>query len=137
MIFSVFSLQVLFQAYFQAMLCLLNMNAPLKPGIPYQTSELNQQGFVTFGSPWIAQMSTNAPVAALKAAWNQKWLVHRRLRPEVMGARVDRHKKALFSYPLHADLLNSAVLALINTTYNGSYLLPQAFPEGSPVRESC
>jgi len=33
---------------------------------------------------------------------------------------------------LHADVLNSAVLPIINSNY-GSYLLPQAFPEGSPT----
>jgi len=32
---------------------------------------------------------------------------------------------------LHPDLLNSAVLPIIHSTY-GSYLLPQAFPEGAP-----
>jgi hypothetical protein len=32
---------------------------------------------------------------------------------------------------LHPDVLNSAVLSMIHSLY-GSYLLPQAFPEGSP-----
>jgi hypothetical protein len=33
---------------------------------------------------------------------------------------------------LHADVLNSAVLPMIHSIYS-SYLLPQAFPEGSPT----
>jgi hypothetical protein len=33
---------------------------------------------------------------------------------------------------VHPDVLNSAVLPLIHSTY-GSFLLPQAFPEGSPT----
>jgi hypothetical protein len=33
---------------------------------------------------------------------------------------------------LHPDVLNSAVLPIINSNY-GSYLMPQAFPEGSPT----
>ena len=33
---------------------------------------------------------------------------------------------------LHRDVLNSAVLPIIHSQY-GSYLLPQAFPEGSPT----
>jgi hypothetical protein len=33
---------------------------------------------------------------------------------------------------LHSDVLNSAVLPIIFSNY-GSYLLPQAFPEGSPT----
>jgi len=32
---------------------------------------------------------------------------------------------------LHADVFNSAVLPIIHSTY-GSFLLPQAFPEGAP-----
>src|SRR5947209_17448391 len=33
---------------------------------------------------------------------------------------------------LHPDMLNSAVLGVVRSMY-GSYLLPQAFPEGSPT----
>jgi hypothetical protein len=36
------------------------------------------------------------------------------------------------SASLHNDVLNSGVLPIIHSTY-GSYLLPQAFPEGSPT----
>jgi hypothetical protein len=60
-----------------------------------------------------------------------------RLRPEEYGALVQA--KLIKSTPvpqaaaaLHSDVLNSAVLPMIHSTY-GSYLLPQAFPEGSPT----
>src|SRR5581483_2700872 len=39
------------------------------------------------------------------------------------------------NYPLHADILNSDALAAVSKKYN-SYLLPQAFPEGSPLHPS-
>lgn len=116
-------------------LCLLNMNAPLKPNIPYVVTPQNQMAFGTLGPPFIAQLSTNSAVTALKAAWFQKWKVARRLRPEVMAARIDRHKRSLFTYPIHSDVLNSAGAALINQTFGG-WLLPQAFPEGSPLHSS-
>jgi hypothetical protein len=72
---------------------------------------------------------------ALKCVWFQKWFVHRRLRPEVFGGRIHTHMTGAARYPIHSDILNSAAL---NAVYhdNGSYLLPQAFPEGSPLHPS-
>jgi hypothetical protein len=126
---------VLFQAYFQAMLCLLNLGAPLKAGIPYQTSALNQMGFGTFGGPHVAQIPTISALAALKSVWYQKWFVHRRLRPEVFGARVHNQKTGAYAYTIHSDILGANILNLIFAAH-GSYLLPQAFPEGSPLHPS-
>lgn len=126
---------ILFQAYFQAMLCLLHMNAPLKPGIPYQVTELNQAGFGTFGGPDISAAATIGATTALKTIWSAKWLVHRRLRPENFAARVHNHKTNVYTYPIHADVLDASILDLIYAQY-GSYLLPQAFSEGSPLHPS-
>jgi hypothetical protein len=126
---------VLFQAYIHAALILLGTHAPLKPGIPYQFTELNQEGFGTFGPPQISQFSTNSAISALKVAWFQKWKVHRRLRPEVFGARVHNNKTGVYAYPIHDDVNLSGVLPVLNATY-GSYLLAQAFPEGSPLHPS-
>jgi len=60
-----------------------------------------------------------------------------RLRPEEYGALVHANLTKSAPVPqaaaaLHPDILNSAVLPKIFSTY-GSYLLPQAFPEGSPT----
>ncbi len=126
---------VLFQAYFQAMLGLLKIEAPLKPGIPYVTSSQNQEGFATWGGPFIASLSTMGAADALKAAWFLKWNVHRRLRPEVFGARLHNHKVGPHLYPIHSDALNSTIIDLIFAE-TGTYLLPQAFPEGSPLHGS-
>jgi hypothetical protein len=63
---------VLFQAYFHAALILMNTGAPLKSTLPYQTTELNQMGFATFGGPEIAGMLGEIAPLALKAAWHQK-----------------------------------------------------------------
>ncbi len=49
--------------------------------------------------------------------------------------KVDRTKRGIAHFPLHADVLNSAVLAKLFAAHS-SYLLPQAFPEGSPLHPS-
>lgn len=123
----------LFQAYLQAALILGGLGAPLKAGIPYQTAGSKEEGFATFGGPHIITLLSEVATRALKAQWHQKWHVHRRLRPEAFAARVDRHKTGAYIYSdLHSDVLNSAAVTEIFSTY-GSYLLPQAFPEGSPT----
>jgi hypothetical protein len=61
--------------------------------------------------------------------------VHRRLRPEVYGGRVHNHKAGAASYPLHQEILSSPVLDAVGQAH-GTYLLPMAFPEGSPTHPS-
>jgi len=74
---------------------------------------------------------------ALKGVWFHKWIKDLRMRPEEYGALVQARLTGTTPVPqaskaLHPDVLNSAVLPIIHSTY-GSYLLPQAFPEGSPT----
>jgi hypothetical protein len=70
--------------------------------------------------------------AAMKAAWYHKWLVHRRLHPEEAGGRIHNHLTGAKGYPLHPTLTDSAVLNRLHATH-GSYLCPQAYPEGCPT----
>ena len=125
---------VLFQGYFQAFLVLAGAGAPFDNGNPYTTNP-NQVGFGTFGGPHIATVLCEVATRALKAVWFQKWFVHRRLRPEVHAARVDRTLYHGAGYPVHSEILNS----LSNASRLGGYmspgnaLLPMAFPEGSPT----
>ena len=125
---------VLFQAYFNACLILFEIGAPLNPGNPYNNSP-TQVGFGTFGPPHFITLVSEVATRALKAVWYQKWFVHRRLRPEEFGGRVHNRLTAAASYPLHQSLLNSRV---VNEVFqrNGTYLLPQAFPEGCPLHPS-
>lgn len=125
---------VLFQGYFQAFLVLAGLGVPADSGNPYRNSA-TQMGFATFGGPHIATLMCEVSTRALKAVWNQKWFVHRRLRPEVFAARVHRRLYAGADYPVHSEILNS-----INTASRlggylpaGNALLPMAFPEGSPT----
>jgi hypothetical protein len=133
----------LYEAYLNACLILLAMGAPFDPGNPY-TDSSTQIGFGTFGGPHILSLVTEVATRALKAVWFQKWFVHRRLRPEAFGGLIDNHKNNRRVYPINEEILNSPVLPLIfehnktrNTNLNlskdGSYLLPIAFPEGSPT----
>jgi hypothetical protein len=139
-------IDVLYQAYFNAMLIMLQppdasdqvtgggMGVPLNPGNPYLKSR-NQIGFGTFGAPAIATAVAEIATSALKAVWYQKWLVHRRLRPEAYGGLVHNTRSGARAYPLHSDVLNSHAAATVKMLH-GTYLLPVAFPEGSPLHPS-
>jgi hypothetical protein len=122
---------VLFQAYFNAMLILFSMGAPLDAGNPYRLSN-TQIGFGTLGGPYIASVMCGVATRALKAVWYQKWFVHRRLRPEVFAGRVHNHRTGAANYPIHSDVLNSPALDEVFSRH-GTYLLPMVFPEGSPT----
>jgi hypothetical protein len=99
-------------------------------------SDLDQIGFSTLGDPYIASVLCAVAREALKSVWFQKWFVHRRLRPEVFGGRIHNHMNGAARYPIHSDILNSAALDAVYHRNGGSYLLPQGFPEGSPLHPS-
>ena len=109
-------------------------SAPLSPSNPYVTSR-TQAGFPTLGAGFIVAMLGEVSRRALQAQWAQKWLVHRALRPEAFGGLV-HFQKTKGRYPfLHPDILTSPALPLV-FKQNGTYLLPQEFPEGSPLHPS-
>jgi hypothetical protein len=124
----------------------LDSKLPYSPGRP---DAVNQMGFVTFGPVHILTLLAEVTRRALQAAWFQKWLVHRRNRPEEFGGLVHFQKTGGDNpYPcIDPLILNAPVLELIkrrnaltDTFGDGgtvpgseSYLLPQVFPEGSPT----
>ena len=124
-------IDVLFQAYFNALLILGTLRAPLDAGNPYRTSR-TQIGFGTLGDPYIASTLCAVAKPALKAVWYEKWYVHRRLRPEEFAGRIHNHVTRAASYPIHWDILGSSALTEVFDKF-GSYLLPMAFPEGCPT----
>jgi hypothetical protein len=129
-------IDVLFQAYFNAMLMMIAGpdKVPLSPANPYAKSR-TQQGFGTFGEPAYAAATAEIATSALKAVWYQKWFVHRRLRPEAFAGAVHNQLTGRRPYPIHNDVLNSSGVQQVFGKY-GTYLLPQAFPEGSPLHPS-
>jgi hypothetical protein len=139
---------VLYQSYFTAFLMLAGINAeppgsfssggaPVNPGNPYAKSTV-QNGFGTFGGPDFAATIGEVATKALNAVWYQKWFVHLRPRPEALGGIVHLIKTGQGAFtdvkPSNV-VLNSVALQQSFAKY-GSYVLPLAFPEGSPAHPS-
>lgn len=132
-------IDVLFQGYFQAFLCLAGIGAPFDSGNPY-IGNPTQDGFGTFGGPHIATLLCEVSTRALHAVWYQKWMVHRRLRPEAFAGRIEYNRTNPGRFDVHSSINSSSALAAVkqhneqfNGVGNGTYLLPMAFPEGSPT----
>ena len=127
---------VLYQAYFTALLVLAGIGTPPNPGNPYIGSR-TEKAFCPLGGPDAAATLAEMATRALKGAWFHKWIKDLRMRPEEYGALVQANLTKSTPAPqaaraLHKDVLDSAALPIIQQTY-GSFLLPQAFPEGSPT----
>ena len=116
-----------------------DMEFPFDQGNPY-LAYAKQAPFATLGSAHALTLVWEQLTRALRAVWFQKWFVHRRLRPEEFGGRIDNHLVGRRSYPQ----INGEILAALTTGTLGqyfgnpgepfeSYLLPQAFPEGAPT----
>jgi hypothetical protein len=125
----------LYQAYLTAYLVLHTLGIGPNKTSPYApvTGFKQQQAFGTFGGPDIAATLGAAARAAINAVWYQKWLVHLRHRPESGGGLVQLQKTGPGAdAKVDPIVLNSFALQLSNLRY-GTYLLSQAFPEGSPA----
>lgn len=114
------------------------------PALPYSRANSNtQQGFTNFGLADIAHLTVHAPRQALTGAWYQKWLNHRRARPEVYGGRLNVQLRGLRDYGLGDELLDSEAFRVgrdevrnANGTpgdASNDGLLAMGFPEGSPA----
>jgi hypothetical protein len=125
---------VLYQAYFTAFLVLNTIGAPLNPGNPYVGSR-TENGFGTLGGPDFAGTLGEVAIKALNAVWYQKWFVHLRPRPEAIGGIVHLIKTGQVNetdVTLSKVILKSQGLQQSFNKY-GTWLLSQAFPEGSPT----
>lgn len=100
-------------------------------GNPYRNAT-RTTGFVTFALNQVIGMIGECGYRAMKAQWYQKFQVHRRLRPEEYGGRVEVNRNGLANYPIPADLLNSQALAT-TVTNNGTGLLSSPFATGCPA----
>jgi hypothetical protein len=126
----------LYQAYLIAYLVCNSLNLPPNPGSPYPNK--NEKAFGTFGGPDITATIGAVAKAAINAVWYQKWRVHLRHRPEAGGGIVQLLKTGKLD-PITVTKLKNLDIVLdsgaLNLSYlrNGSYLLSQAFPEGSPT----
>jgi hypothetical protein len=131
-----------YQAYLSAALILINSSAQSilncnqfkSSNNPYRSSTV-EEGFATFGPAEVVDWLGRVTTAALKPAYYQKWMVHRRLRPEALGGLIHQRRMGTRKYPLHDSVLESAGVEQV-FKHTGSYLLPQAYPEGSPTHPS-
>ena len=143
----------LYQAYLNACLILLSQKesqdfAPFDSNFVNLSGEFPNSragGFALFGGPHILSLVTEVATRALKAVRYQKFQVHRRLRPEVLAARIAKSDNDAFKAAvggaastnfenMKADL--SDTLAKINELFHTEDLLPMAFAEGSPMHPS-
>lgn len=129
------------QAFLNATLILIgepypakSFRAPFANSHPYVDSE-TQTAFATFGGPWVVDLATRVCNLALKAVWYDKWLVHRRARPEEFCGHLHNHLSKKAEYPFHGDLLASEALHLSHEKF-GNWLLPHAYPDGCPIHPS-
>lgn len=154
----------LYEAYLNACLWMWANGVPNDPGLPFGQQDVydKQQPFAVFGGPHILSLVTEVATRALKAVRYQKFNIHRRLRPEALGGRLDRwincpqYQDGVLN-PLRpiAEIFESVdtkwgdeafLIELRNrnrantqthfpneTPDQRSYLLPMAFAEGSPM----
>jgi hypothetical protein len=128
-----------FQPFMDAALIILRMAAEhgddvLSPTNPYRGSR-SQFGDITLGNKNLLTLLAQASLLAQKTSYYQKWQVHRRARPESFGGRIDAQLTGRRSYDIHPAALHNDALARVKAS-TGSYLLPMAYPEGSPTHPS-
>ncbi|MBR7742710.1 hypothetical protein KC207_05330 [Phycicoccus sp. BSK3Z-2] len=161
----------LYQAYLVACLIMLadGTRFPKDPGLPESDSR-TRSAFASFGGPHVLALVTEVSSRALKAVWRQKWMHHRRARPEVVAAlltlnatadaathlpqqdlrdaldelrgkippgllaRVSAHNAAQNARTDGHVVQDAAAAAGLPTIEDSAnFLLPMAFPEGSPT----
>tara|TARA_B110000008_G_C16976752_1_gene566209 strand:+ start:2754 stop:4520 length:1767 start_codon:yes stop_codon:yes gene_type:complete len=148
----------LYEAYLNACLILLGMNAPLDPGFDklsgqgrhffnslsnsdFRSFEYHSReagGFALWGGPHILTLVTEVATRALKAVRYQKFNVHCRLRPEVLAGRIARSEHIEKKFPCVGEKF-SDLKSLMSETFGDlgaispEGLLPMAFQEGSPM----
>lgn len=150
----------LYQAYLNACLYLLAIESPFESGFPEGAGRHDtRDAFATFGGPHILTLVTESATRSLKAVRRQKFNHHLRARPEALGAvaalaassdsgklgNAEKLAKDHLSKLKEASAEGFSLLEEINqrngngTMANGpningkNYLLPMAFPEGSPM----
>lgn len=141
----------LHQAYFNAALFLDGVAAPLDAGNPYRGSRYTRESaFASLGGPDLLTLVSEVASRALKVVWRQKWLVHRRCRPEVYGGLIQMQRNGyngvtrnyglptqIADCPNFDNVLDEtlATVSAHNDAMNGgtdTFFLPMAFSAGSP-----
>jgi hypothetical protein len=124
-----------FQPYMNAALIAMSYGPQaLSPTNPYRSSK-TQFGDITFGNKMFLTMIAQAALVAQKTSYYHKWLVHRRVRPEVTGGRIHYQLSGRKHYGIHPDILHSEAVSRTRSL-QGNALLSIAYPEGCPTHPS-
>ncbi|MEM8674001.1 MAG: vanadium-dependent haloperoxidase [Cyanobacteria bacterium P01_G01_bin.67] len=149
----------LYEAYLNACIILLGMGTPFDPGFDHLSgvgvaagdgaTRRNAGGFALYGGPHILNLVTEVATRALKAVRFQKFNNHIRLRPEALAARIELIREpagkdippalsrdiGLLKDALEQNKVNgqSTLDVIERGVGQGTYFLPMAFPEGSPM----
>ena len=109
--------------------------AALYPSNPYRRSR-NQVANGTFGLFHVQALLAEGTDYAIRAAYWQKYFVHRAVRPETYGGLAHhRLTNSVADYPVHDDFLRSEVLGRSRAKY-GTYLLSMTYPDGAPIHST-
>lgn len=111
------------------------LGTPLNPTNPYLKLRTSTGAAGSFAAGYVQGLLPLAVSRAIRAAYWQKWFVHRTLRPEAYGGLVHQRLSAGVDYPLHADVLQSDAVAR-NLRKFGTHLISSAYPEGAPLHGS-
>lgn len=123
------------QAYMNAALIINSFGSGVYADSNPLNSTVTQTREPMWGINHALDLVSRMAVISQSTAWYQKWLVHRRARPEVFFGRVHNHVTGVATYPINAELLTSPALGL-TFSQNATYLLPMATPGGSPLHPS-
>lgn len=105
----------------------------LNPSNPYRRIQNQSAGAATFGPNHLQALIATGCNYAPRAAYWQKWFVHGTLRPEAYGGLAHhRLVHGVSDYPLHDDFLRSEALGRTRAK-QGTCLLSQNTPDGSPI----
>ncbi|MBE8986964.1 vanadium-dependent haloperoxidase [Nostoc sp. LEGE 12450] len=121
--------------YLGASLILGSIGTPLNPGNPYVRSNTQIGSNATFAVGHLQALLNLGSSRVIRASYWQKYYLHRILRPEAYGGLVYNNIVNKTQYPINSEVFNSKALAQTFSTF-GTYLLPQAYPEGSPTHSS-
>ena len=148
----------LYEAYLNACIILLGMGTPFDPAFDHLSgvgefagnarTRKNAGGFALYGGPHILNLVTEVATRGLKAVRFQKFNNHIRLRPEALAARVELMRLVDDAGTISSDQvppglqsdirlfragLQPTLDAIASGPGKGTYFLPMAFPEGSPM----
>jgi hypothetical protein len=110
--------------------------SPVSAANPYRRSRTQMAGPASFGPPHALALLGTGLIYAVRAAYWQKYFVHRTLRPEAYGGLAHhRLVSGVSDYPVHEEFLRSEALDRCRAKY-GTCLLPQCYPEGAPTHSA-